>query len=141
MRMIQIMNKETVEFIFGDPDLTSKEIEILQKYFKVDWKFDKSNFIYYIDPDCGIAMCQSASILYARNNKYQFELINVKTIKEYVNRLQKQETNLAKRDGHPTSGIQCTSSKVAIASGHLEYRKIDFRRGSKAKIGKANLSF
>lgn len=138
--MIQIMSKETVKCIFGDPDLTPKDIEILQTYFKVDWKFAKNNYIYYIDPS-GITRCESASILHARNNQYQFELINVQTIKEYVNRLQEQETNLARRDGQPTSGIQCTTSKATIASGYLEYRTIDFRGGGKAKIGKANLSF
>ena len=136
------MNKETVECIFGDPDLTSKEIEILQKYFKVDWKFAKSDFIYYIDPECGITMCKSASVLYARNNKYLFELTNAKTIiKEYVNRLQKPKVDFNRGDQQPTSRIQCASSKVTIASGHLEHGKIDFRWGGKAKISKANLSF
>lgn len=141
MKQIQIMNRKTVECIFGNPDLTPKEIEILQKYFKVTWKFAKSNFIYYIDPESGVTMCKSESILYDKTSKYQFELISVKTIKEYVNRLQKQETDLDRRDQQPTSGIQCTSSKVTIASGHLEDRTIDFRWGGKAKIGKANLSF
>lgn len=135
------MSKETIEYIFGNPHLTSKHVEILQKYFKVDWKFAKSACIYYIDPESGIAMCKSASILYDKTSKYQFKIINIKTIKEYVNRLQEQETNLDRRDQQPTSGIQCTSSKVTITSGHLEYGKIDFRWGGKAKIGKANLSF
>ena len=140
MRMIQIMSKETVEFIFGNPDLTPKHVEILQTYFKVNWKFAKSDYIYYIDPS-GITRCESASILHNENNKYLFKIISIKTIKEYVNRLQKQETNLDRRDKQPTSRIQCSSSKVAIASGHLEDRTINFRRRSKAQIGKANLSF
>jgi hypothetical protein len=135
------MSKDTVKYIYGNPYLTSKHVEILQKYFKVDWKFAKSACIYYIDPESGIAMCKSASILYDKTSKYQFKTINVKTIKEYVNRLQKQETNLDRRDQQPTSGIQCTSSKASIASGHFEDRTINFRRRSKAKIGKANLSF
>lgn len=136
------MSKETVECIFGNPDLIPKHVEILQKYFKVDWQFAKSDFIYYIEPVTGIAMCKSASILYSETSKYQFKIINVKTIiKEYVNRLQEQETNLDRRDQQPTSRIQCTSSKASIASGHLEYGTIDFRWGGKAKIGKANLSF
>jgi hypothetical protein len=135
------MSRETVEYLYGNPNLTSKHIEVLQKYFKVDWQFAKSDFIYYIDPESGIAMCKAASILYSKSSKYQFELINVKTIKEYVNRLQEQETDLDRRDQQPTSGIQCSTSKVTITSGHLEYGKIDFRWGGKAKIGKANLSF
>ena len=135
------MNKETIEYIFGNPYLTSKHVEILQKYFKVDWKFAKSACIYYIDPESGITVCSPTTILHSRTSKYQFELININIIKEHVNRLQKQETDLARRDGQPTSGIQCTTSKATIASGHLEYGKIDFRRGSKAKIGKASLSF
>ena len=135
------MSKETVECIFGDPNWTSKEIEILQKYFKVNWKFVKSNFIYYIDPEFGTTVCKSESMLYDKTSKYQFELISVNTIKEYVNRLQEQETNLDRRDKQPTDRVQCPSSKVTIASGHLEYGTIDFRWGGKAKIGKANLSF
>jgi hypothetical protein len=135
------MSKQTIECIYGDPYLTSKQVEVLQQYFKVNWKFAKSDYIYYIDPESGITMCKSESILYDKTSKYKFELISVKTIKEYVNRLQEQETDLARRDGQPTSGIQCTTSKATIASGHLEYGKIDFRRRSKAKIGKANLSF
>ena len=135
------MNRKTVECIYGNPDLTPKHVEILQKYFKVDWQFANSDFIYYIEPVTGIAMCKSASILYSETSKYQFKIINLKTIKEYVNRLQKQETDLARRNGQTTSGIQCTSSKASIASGHLEYGKIDFRWRGKAKISKANLSF
>jgi hypothetical protein len=134
------MSKEIVECIFGNPDLIPKHVEILQTYFKVNWKFAKSDYIYYIDPS-GITRCESASILHNKTNKYQFKIINVKTIKEYVNRLQEQETNLDRRDQQSTSGIQCSTSKATIASGHLEYGKIDFRRRSKAKIGKANLSF
>lgn len=135
------MSKETVECIFGNPDLEPKEIEILQKYFQVHWKFAKSDYIYYIDPEFSITTCKPASVLYSKTSKYQFKLINVKTIKAYVNRLQKQETDLDRRDQQPTSGIQCASSKVTIASGHLEDRTIDFRWGGKAQIGKANLSF
>jgi hypothetical protein len=134
------MSKETIEFIYGNPNLTLKHIEILQSYFHVKWKFAKEDHMYYIDPESGKAMCQP-DYIFRGNDKYQFKLINVKTIKAYVNRLQKQETNLARRDGQTTSGIQCTPSKVTITSGHLEYGKIDFRWGGKAKIGKANLSF
>jgi hypothetical protein len=134
------MSKEIVECIVGNPDLIPKHVEILQTYFKVNWKFAKSDYIYYIDPS-GITRCESASILRNKTNKYQFKIINVKTIKEYVNRLQKQETDLDRRDQQSTSRIQCTSSQVTIASGHLEYGTIDFRCGGKAKIGKANLSF
>ena len=135
------MSKKTIECIFGNPDLTSKHVEILQQYFKVDWQFAKSDYIYYIDPESGIAMCKPASILYDKTSKYQFELINVKTIKDYVNRLQKSKADFDRGNQQPTSGIQCTTSKITIASGHLEYGKIDFRWGGKAKIGKANLSF
>ena len=140
MRMIQIMSKETIECIIGNPDLIPKHVEILQTYFKVNWKFAKSDYIYYIDPS-GITRCESASILHNKTNKYQFKIINVKTIKEYVNRLQKQETDLDRRDQHPTSRIQCTTSKATIASGHFEYGTIDFHWRDRAKIGKANLSF
>ena len=66
------MNRKTVECIYGNPDLTPKHVEILQKYFKVDWQFAKSDFIYYIEPVTGIAMCKSASILYSETSKYQF---------------------------------------------------------------------
>ena len=141
MRQIPIMSKETVECIFGDPDLTPKEIEILQKYFQVHWKFAKSDYIYYIDPEFSITTCKPTTVLHSKTSKYQFKIINVKTIKEYVNRLQKQETNLDRRDQQPTSRIQCSSGKITIASGHLEDRTIDFRRRGKAQIGKANLSF
>ena len=136
------MSKEKiVECIFGDPALTPEEIKMLQKYFKADWKFTKSDHIYYIDPEYDEVSCKPASILYNKTNRYKFEVIHINTIKKYVNRLQEQETHLDRRDQQPTSGIQCAPSKVAIASGHLEYRAINFRRGSKAQIGKANLSF
>lgn len=135
------MNKlKTIEYIFGSPNLKPENIEILQKYFHVNWKFAKADHIYYIDPESGQAMCKPDHT-FRNNYQYQFELINVKTIKEYVNRLQKQETDLDRRDQQPTSRIQCSSSKITIASGHLEDRTIDFRRRSKAQIGKANLSF
>lgn len=140
MRMIRIMSKKTIEYVFGDPYLTAKHIEILQKYFHVNWKFAKGDHIYYIDPESGKAVCKP-DYAFRNNEQYQFKLINVKTIKEHVNRLQEQETDLAGRDGQPTSRIQCTSSKTTIASGHLEHGKIDFRWGGKAKIGKASLSF
>jgi hypothetical protein len=132
---------KTIEYIFGCPEYTQEEINILQKYFQKDWKFAKTGYIYFIHPELGTAECQSSCVLHDPRIRYQFQHLTVKTIKEYVNRLQKQETNLDRRDQQPTSGIQCTSSKVTIASGHLEDRTIDFRRGSKAKIGKANLSF
>lgn len=129
-----------VEYIPGG-DYSIDAIKILQKYFQVDWKFAKQNFIYYINPDSNETMCQPLFTTFDQSNNYKFKRITLKTIKEYVNRLQEQETNLDRRDQQPTSGIQCTSSKVTIASGHLEYGKIDFRWGGKAKIGKANLSF
>ena len=138
--MIQIMSKEIVEYIVGDSYPTDA-IKIFQKYFQVDWKFAKQNFIYYIDPGSNEAICQPLFITFDQSNNYKFKRITLKTIQEYVNRLQKQETNLAGRDRQTTSGIQCTTSKASIASGHLEYGKIDFRWGGKAKIGKANLSF
>ena len=131
---------KTIEYIYGNPNLTSKHIEVLQKYFHVNWKFAKRDHIYYIDPESGKAMCKP-DYTFRKNYQYLFELINVKTIKKYVDRLQKQETDLDRRDQQPTSGIQCTPSKITIASGHLEYGTIDFRWGGKAKIGKANLSF
>lgn len=135
------MSKETIQCIFGNPDLTPKEIEILQKYFKVNWIFAKNNFIYYIDPESGITTCSPSTILHSRTSKYQFKIINIKTIKEYVNRLQEPKADFDRGNQQPTSGIQCTTSKVTIASGHLEDRTIDFRRRSKAQISKANLSF
>lgn len=135
------MSREAVKCIFGDPNLTPEEIKILQKYFKVDWKFAKSDFIYYIEPVSGTTMCKSASILYNKNSKYQFELIHINTIKEYVNRLQESKDALNRAAQQSTNRVQCSSSKITIASGHLEDRTINFRRRSKAQIGKANLSF
>ena len=141
MRQIQIMSKlKTIEYIIGN-NYSIDSIKIFQKYFKVSWKFSKQNYIYYIDPELDITMCQPESIIFTEGDRYIFKQITLKTIKEYVDRLQKQETDLDRRDGQPTSGIQCTTSKVTIASGHLEYGKTDFRWGGKAKIGKANLSF
>ena len=58
-----------VKCIFGDPCLTSAEIEILQKDFKINWKFAKSDYIYYIDPKSGTTMCKSESILYDKTSK------------------------------------------------------------------------
>lgn len=131
---------KTIEYIIGG-DYSIDGIKIFQKYFQVDWKFAKQNYIYYIDPESGMTMCQPISIIFTEGNRYIFERITLKTVKKYVDRLQKQETDLARRDGQPTSGIQCAPSKATIASGHLEYGTIDFRRRSKAQIGKANLSF
>lgn len=131
---------KTIEYIVGD-NYTIEAIKILQKYFHADWQFAKKNFIYYIDPESNITMCKPESIKFTENYKYIFKQITFKTIKEYVDRLQKQEIDLTRRDQQPTSRIQCTSSKATIASGHLEYRTINFRGRSKAKIGKANLSF
>ena len=131
---------KTIEYIVGG-DYSIDGIKIFQKYFQVDWKFAKPNYIYYIDPESDMTMCQPQYIVFDENNKYIFKRITLKTVKEYVNRLQKQETDLDRRDQQPTSGIQCTSSKITIASGHLEDRTINFRRRSKAQIGKANLSF
>lgn len=140
MKQIQTMNKKTIEYILGD-NYSIDAIKIFQKYFQVDWKFAKQNYIYYIDPESDMTMCQPISVIFNENCRYIFKRITLKTIDSYVNRLQKQETNLDRRDQQPTSGIQCTSSKVTIASGHLEHGKIDFRWGGKAKISKANLSF
>ena len=131
---------KTIEYIIGS-DYSIENIKILQKYFHVDWKFAKSNFIYYIDSESNMTMCKPESIKLTENYKYIFKQVNIETIKEYVNRLQKQENDLNRGDQQPTSGIQCTPSKATIASGHLEYRTINFRGRSKAKIGKANLSF
>lgn len=132
---------KTIEYIFGDASFTQSTINLLQDYFQVSWAFAKDQFIYYIDPESGNPMCKPKFILAGYSNKYKFKQITIETIKEYVNRLQKQENNLVRGDQQPTSGIQCTPSKATIASGHLEYRTINFRGRSKAKIGKANLSF
>jgi hypothetical protein len=131
---------KTVEYILGG-NYSIDTIKILQKYFQVDWKFAKPDHIYYIDPESNETMCQPLFITFDQSNNYKFKRITLNTVKEYVNRLQEQETNLDRRDQQPTSRIQCTPSKATIASGHLEYGTIDFRRRSKAKIGKANLSF
>lgn len=140
MRMIQIMKElKTIEYIIGD-NYSIDTIEIFRKYFRENWKFAKQGYIYYIDPESDLTMCQPESIIFSES-KYIFKRITLKTVKEYVNRLQEQETDLDRRDQQPTSGIQYTSSKAAIAGGHLEDRTINFRRGSKAQIGKANLSF
>jgi hypothetical protein len=135
------MNKlKTIEYIIGT-NYAIDSIKLLQKYFQVDWKFAKPDHIYYIDPESDMTMCQPGSMIFTASNRYIFKQINLNTVKKYVNRLQEQETNLDRRDQQPTSGIQCSTSKVTITSGHLEYGKIDFRWGGKAKIGKANLSF
>lgn len=131
---------KTIEYVIGT-NYAIDSIKILQKYFQVDWKFAKPDHIYYIDPESDMTMCQSKSIIITQSTRYEFKQINLNTVQKYVNRLQEQETNLDRRDQQPTSGIQCTSSKITIASGHLEYGTIDFRWGGKAKIGKANLSF
>lgn len=141
MRAIQIMSKKTIEYILGCPTYTCEEIDLLQRYFQKDWKFAKPNCIYYINPE-GITECQSADLLhhYPRS-KYEFKYLTIETIDHYVNRLQKPKTDFDRGNQHPTSGIQCSTSKVTIASGHLENRTINFRRRSKAQIGKADLSF
>ena len=139
--MTQIMNKlKTIEYIIGG-DYSLDGIKIFQKYFRVDWKFAKQNYIYYIDPESDITMCQPVSIIFTEKDRYIFERITLNTVRKYVDRLQKQETDLDRRDQHPTSRIQCTTSKATIASGHFEYGTIDFHWRGKAKIGKANLSF
>lgn len=139
--MIQIMSKsKTVEYILGD-NYSIDAIKVFQKYFQVDWKFAKQDYIYYIDPESDVAMCQPLFITFDQSNNYKFKRITLNTIKEYVNRLQKPKTDLDRGDQQPTGRVQCSSGKVAIASGHLEYGTIDFRWGGKAKIGKANLSF
>ena len=128
MRQIRIMSKlKTIEYILGD-NYSIDAIKIFQKYFQVDWKFAKQNYIYYIDPESDMTMCQPKSIVITQSTRYRFKQINLNTVQEYVNRLQKQETNLDGRDQQSTSRIQCTSSKITIASGHLEDRTIDFRR-------------
>lgn len=142
MRMIQIMSElKTIEFIYGDPFLTQNTINLLQDYFQVDWVFAKHQFIYYLDPESGIPMCKSKCVLTQLSDKYKFKKITIQTIKEYVDRLQKPKTDLNRGDQQTASKIQCASSKITIASGHLEDRTIDFRRRSKAQIDKANLSF
>ena len=139
--MIQIMSKlKTIEYILGD-NYSIDAIKIFQKYFQVDWKFAKQNYIYYIDPESDMTMCQPLFITFDQSNNYKFKRITLNTVKEYVDRLQKQETDLDRRVQHPTSRIQCTTSKATIASGHFEYGTIDFHWRGKAKIGKANLSF
>ena len=132
---------KTIEFIFGNPLFVQSTINLLQDYFQVNWIFAKDQFIYYIDPESGNPMCKPKCILSQVSDKYKFKQITIQTIKKYVDRLQKQENDLDRGDQQPTSGIQCTSGKATIASGHLEYRTINFRGRSKAKIGKANLSF
>lgn len=140
MRAIQIMSKKTIEYILGCPTYTDEEICLLQKYFQKDWKFAKPGCIYYINPE-GITECQSADILHHPRSKYEFKYLTIETIDHYVNRLQKSKIDFDRGDQHPTSGIQCSTSKITIASGHLENRTINFRRRSKAQIGKADLSF
>jgi hypothetical protein len=135
------MNKlKTVEYIIGG-DYSIDAIKILQKYFQVDWRFAKQNYIYYIDPESNMTMCQPGSIIFTESDRYVFKQITLKTINHYVNRLQKPKDDFDRAVEQPASGIQCTTSKVTIASGHLKYGTIDFRRRSKAQIGKANLSF
>ena len=135
------MNKlKTIEYIMGS-DYSIDAIKIFQKYFRVDWKFAKQNYIYYIDPESDMIMCQPVSIIFTESDRYIFERITLKTVKKYVDRLQKPKADFDRGNQQPTSRIQCTPSKTTIASGHLEHRTINFRRRSKAQIGKANLSF
>lgn len=131
---------KTIEYIIGG-DYSIDGIKIFQKYFGVDWRFAKQNYIYYIDPESDMAMCQPGSIIFTESDRYIFERITLKTVKKYVDRLQKPKADFDRGNQQPTSRIQCTTSKATITSGHLEYRTINFRRGSKAQIGKANLSF
>lgn len=131
---------KTVEYVIGT-NYATDSIKILQKYFQVDWKFAKPDHIYYIDPESDMTMCQSKSILITQSTRYKFKQINLNTVQEYVNRLQKPKADFDRGDQQPTSGIQRTSSKATIASGHLEHGTIDFHWRGKAKIGKANLSF
>ena len=131
---------KTIEYIVGG-DYSIDAIKIFQEYFRVDWRFAKQNHIYYIDPESNMAMCQPGSIIFTESDRYIFERITLKIVKEYVNRLQKSKADFDRGVEQPTSKIQCASSKITIASGHLEDRAIDFRWGGKAKIGKANLSF
>lgn len=131
---------KTIEYVIGT-NYAIDSIKILQKYFQVDWKFAKPDHIYYIDPESDMTMCQPKSIVITQSARYIFKQINLNTVQEYVNRLQKPKADFDRGNQQPTSKIQCTSSKITIASGHLENRAIDFRRRSKAQIGKANLSF
>ena len=131
---------KTIEYIVGC-NYSIDTINILQKYFQVNWKFAKQKYIYYIDPESDMTTCQPESIVFTESDRYIFERITLKTVKEYVNRLQKQETNFDRQDQQSTSRVQCTSSKASIASGHLDNKTINFRRIVKAQIGKANLSF
>ena len=132
---------QTIEYILGCPAYTYEEIYLFQRYFQKDWKFAKPGYIYFINPKSGTTDCQPSTVLHDPRSKYEFKYLTIETIEHYVNRLQKQETNLDRRDQQPTSRVQCTTSKATIASGHLEDRTINFRRRSKAQIGKANLSF
>jgi hypothetical protein len=134
-------SKTIVEYVLGCSTYTQEEICLLQRYFQKDWQFAKTGYIYFIDPESGMTTCLSSRILHHPRSKYEFKYLTIETIDHYVNRLQKPKTDLDRGDQQPTSRIQCTSSKVTIASGHLEYGTIDFRWGGKAQIGKANLSF
>ena len=131
---------KTIEYVIGT-NYAIDSIKILQKYFQVNWKFARPDYIYYRDPESDMTMCQPKSIIITQYPRYIFKQINLNTVQEYVNRLQKPKTDFDRRNQQPTSKIQCTSSKTTIASGHLEDRAINFRRRSKAQIGKANLSF
>lgn len=131
---------KTIEYVIGT-NYATDSIKILQKYFRVSWKFAKPDHIYYIDPESDMMTCQPKSIIITQSARYKFKQINLNTVQKYVDRLQKPKADLNRGDQQPTSRVQCSSSKVTIASGHLEYGTIDFRWGGKAKIGKANLSF
>ena len=131
---------KTIEYIVGD-NYPIDAIKIFQEYYQVDWKFAKQNFIYYIDPESNETMCQPLFITFDQSNNYKFKRITLNTIKEYVNRLQKSKADFDRGVEQATSRVQCTTIKITIASGHLEDRTINFRRRSKAQIGKANLSF
>jgi hypothetical protein len=130
---------KTIEYIIGD-NYSIDTIEIFRKYFRENWKFAKQGYIYYIDPESDLTMCQPESIIFSES-EYIFKRITLKTVKEYVNRLQKSKADFDRGVEQPTGRVQCTTSKITIASGHLEDRTINFRRRSKAQIGKANLSF
>ena len=75
---------KTIEYIIGG-DYSIDGINILQKYFQVDWRFAKQNYIYYIDPELDMTMCQPQYTIFDKSSKYAFKRITLKTIKEYVN--------------------------------------------------------
>ena len=77
---------KTIEYVIGT-NYAIDSIRILQKYFQVNWKFARPDYIYYIDPESDMTMCQPKSILITQSTRYTFKQINLNTVQEYVNRL------------------------------------------------------